>query len=61
MLSSISYTKLGDTYLSGFGLSGVENESELIESALLWNSFISSNQNHQLNPYKKMKVLLITL
>ncbi|MDW4069913.1 DUF87 domain-containing protein [Staphylococcus saprophyticus] len=53
LLSSISYTKLGDTYLSGFGLSGVENESELIESALLWNSFISSNQNHQLNPYKK--------
>lgn len=52
LLSSISYTKLGDTYLSGFGLSGVENESELIESALLWNSFISSNQNHQLNPYK---------
>ncbi|WP_039067876.1 DUF87 domain-containing protein [Staphylococcus shinii] len=52
LLSSISYTKLGDTYLSGFGLSGVEKESELIESALLWNSFISSNQNHQLNPYK---------
>lgn len=52
LLSSISYTKLGDTYLSGFGLSGVENESTLIESALLWNSFVSSNQNHQLNPYK---------
>lgn len=52
LLSSISYTKLGSTYLSGFGIAGIENESELIKSALLWNSFVSSNQNHQLNPYK---------
>lgn len=52
LLSSISYTKLGSTYLSGFGIAGIEEESELIKSALLWNGFVSSNQNHQLNPYK---------
>lgn len=52
LLSSISYTKLGNTYLSGFGIAGVKKESELIKSAILWNSFVSSNQNYQLNPYK---------
>ncbi|PTU82612.1 DNA-binding protein, partial [Staphylococcus pasteuri] len=53
LLSNISYTKLGNTFLSGFGTYGIKNKSNLIESAVLWNSFISSNQNHQLNPYKK--------
>lgn len=52
LLSSVSYTKIGNTYLSGFGASGVKEESPLINSSLLWNSFVSSNQNHQLNPYK---------
>ncbi|MBO3061352.1 helicase HerA domain-containing protein [Mammaliicoccus fleurettii] len=52
LLSSISYTKLGSTYLSGFGIAGIKEESDLIMSALLWNGFVSSNQNHQLNPYK---------
>lgn len=52
LLSSVSYTKLGNTYLSGFGVAGIDNESKIIKSALLWNSFISSNQNYQLNPFK---------
>lgn len=52
LLSSISYTKLGKTYLSGFGIAGIKDSTSLINSATLWNSFIASNQNHQLNPFK---------
>lgn len=52
LLSSISYTKLGKTYLSGFGIAGIKETTPLIQSATLWNSFIASNQNHQLNPFK---------
>lgn len=52
LLSSISYTKLGKTYLSGFGIAGIREATPLIQSATLWNSFIASNQNHQLNPFK---------
>lgn len=52
LLSNISYTKLGDTYLSGFGIKGVSDEYRLIKSAKIWNSFVSNNQNQRLNPYK---------
>ena len=57
LLSNISYTKIGDSYLSGFGVKGLYDSNDLINSAILWNSFISSNKNYRLNPYKKMKVL----
>ncbi|MBT2815303.1 helicase HerA domain-containing protein [Staphylococcus coagulans] len=52
LLSSVSYTQLGDTYLSGFGIKGIPDDYLLINSAKLWNSFVSNNQNHHLNPYK---------
>ncbi|MGX0142209.1 helicase HerA domain-containing protein [Staphylococcus hominis] len=53
LLSNISYTKIGDSYLSGFGVKGLYDSNDLINSAILWNSFISSNKNYRLNPYKK--------
>ncbi|REI09675.1 DNA-binding protein [Staphylococcus felis] len=52
LLSNISYTKLGDTYLTGFGIKGISDEYTLIQSAKVWNSFVASNQNNHLNPFK---------
>lgn len=53
LLSNISYTKIGNSYLSGFGTRGISENNDLIYSALLWNSFVSNNKNYRLNPYKK--------
>ncbi|BGE81373.1 helicase HerA domain-containing protein [Staphylococcus petrasii] len=53
LLSNISYTKIGNSYLSGFGTKGILENNDLINSALLWNSFVSNNKNYRLNPYKK--------
>lgn len=57
LLSDLTYTKMGDSYISGFGLKDVVLDNDLIKSAKLWNSYVSNNQNNRLNPYNKNEVI----
>ncbi|MGN5882232.1 helicase HerA domain-containing protein [Staphylococcus simulans] len=57
LLSDLTYTELGNSFVSGFGVNGLTSHSTLVNSAKLWNSFVSNNQNKRLNPFKKNEVI----
>lgn len=57
LLSDLTYTKMGNSFVSGFGVKGLTSHNTLVNSAKIWNSFVSNNQNRRLNPYKKNEVI----